>query len=788
MATFTYVTINDPLGTQSTEAEGLNNSGEIVGIYVGANGVTYGFLYSDGTFTTIDDPSSVGNTYAYGINDAGQIVGSYGVNTVTLLEGTVSGSLGFLYSDGSFTNLNVPASSGSQFGGPGTYASGINDSGEVVGSFTVITSEPEINGTSGFLYSGGNYAGLQDTSGEVYGLRYTIASGINPSGQIVGSFENGSGVHGFLYSGGTYTNIDDPSATMGTVASGINDSGQIVGTFYNATGAHGFLYSGGTYTTLDDPLATQGTIATGINDLGQFVGYYVNASGTYGFELTLPTTPIPLSVITTAFYFEHGFALTISPDFALTDPVSSTLVSATVTVSGGTFAGDGDQLTATTSGTSIAASYKAATETLTLTGTDTLLDYQTVLDSVTFQSTSANPTNDGADSARTITWSLNDGTEASAPISTTVNIEPPNPLPPPGTVSNIIMTDGNGDYTIYDVGDSLALTNYSLGNLGTQWQLKDVGDFFGSDISDMIFWNSSTGVVELYDVSNNNVTSGATLAIVGGLGPNGLGWQVAGFGDFSTNANETDMMLFNSNNGVFEVYDISNNSVTGASEIAQVGSGWGIAGFGDFSTNANETDMMLFTNSNSGVFEVYDISHGTIVSAAEIAQVGLGWQVAGFGDFSTNANETDMMLFNSNNGVFEVYNISHGTIVSAAEIARVGLGWQVAGFGDFSTNVNETDMMLFNSNNSVFEVYDISHGTITSAAEIAVVGPGWVPVGFGNFSGNNNETDMLLRNINDGALEVYDISHSEVTYAGAFANPGVEWHIVGIVPSSSIQG
>ena len=276
MATFTYVTINDPLGTQSTEAEGLNNSGEIVGIYVGANGVTYGFLYSDGTFTTIDDPSSVGNTYAYGINDAGQIVGSYGVNTVTLLEGTVSGSLGFLYSDGSFTNLNVPASSGSQFGGPGTYASGINDSGEVVGSFTVITSEPEINGTSGFLYSGGNYAGLQDTSGEVYGLRYTIASGINPSGQIVGSFENGSGVHGFLYSGGTYTNIDDPSATMGTVASGINDSGQIVGTFYNATGAHGFLYSGGTYTTLDDPLATQGTIATGINDLGQFVGYYVS--------------------------------------------------------------------------------------------------------------------------------------------------------------------------------------------------------------------------------------------------------------------------------------------------------------------------------------------------------------------------------------------------------------------------------------------------------------------------------------------------------------------------------
>ena len=373
-------------------------------------------------------------------------------------------------------------------------------------------------------------------------------------------------------------------------------------------------------------------------------------------------------------------------------------------------------------------------------------------------------------------YTSSDFTAVSADQGNITQINCGNPLPPAGTVSNIIMTDGNGDYSIYDVGASLALANYPLGNFGTVWQLKDVGDFSGSDISDMVFWNSSSGTVELYDVSNNNVTNTAALAIVGS------GWQVAGFGDFSTNPNETDMMLFNGNNGIFEAYEISNSSVTGASEIAHVGSGWQVAGFGDFSTNANETDMMLF-NPNLGLFEAYGISHGTIVSAAEIAHVGSGWQVAGFGDFSTNANETDMVLFNPNLGLFEAYGISHGTIVSAAEIAHVGSGWQVAGFGDFSSNPNETDMMLYNNNTGTFELYDISHGTVTSAAEIAVVGPGWTPVGFGNFSGHNNEPDMLLRNNNDGALEVYDISHNQVTYAGVFASPGVEWHIVGIAPS-----
>ena len=46
---------------------------------------------------------------------------------------------------------------------------------------------------------------------------------------------------------------------------------------------------------------------------------------------------------------------------------------------------------------------------LTLSGSDTLADYQAVLRSVTFSSSSANPTDNGADPTRTITWTINDG-------------------------------------------------------------------------------------------------------------------------------------------------------------------------------------------------------------------------------------------------------------------------------------------------------------------------------------------------------------------------------------------
>jgi len=71
----------------------------------------------------------------------------------------------------------------------------------------------------------------------------------------------------------------------------------------------------------------------------------------------------------------------------------------------------------------------------------------------------------------------------------------------------------------------------------------------------------------------------------------------------------------------------------------------------------------------------------------------LEWTVAGFGDFSGNANETDMLLRNSNTGQFNVYDISHNALTSAASIGTVGLEWTVAGFGDFSGNVRHSSHM-----------------------------------------------------------------------------------------------
>jgi uncharacterized membrane protein len=106
------------------------------------------------------------------------------------------------------------------------------------------------------------------TTIDVPGATSTSAYGINDSGQIVGSYNNNS--HGFLDTAGTFTTIDVPGAFI-TVASGINNSSQIVGySVCCSPFAEGFLDTAGTFTTVAG--TGRANFPNGINNSGQIFG------------------------------------------------------------------------------------------------------------------------------------------------------------------------------------------------------------------------------------------------------------------------------------------------------------------------------------------------------------------------------------------------------------------------------------------------------------------------------------------------------------------------------------
>ena len=57
MPVYTFTTLDDPLGTKGTTAQGINDAGQVAGNFIDASTRSSGFLYSNGTYTILLDPS-----------------------------------------------------------------------------------------------------------------------------------------------------------------------------------------------------------------------------------------------------------------------------------------------------------------------------------------------------------------------------------------------------------------------------------------------------------------------------------------------------------------------------------------------------------------------------------------------------------------------------------------------------------------------------------------------------------------------------------------------------------
>ena len=202
----------------------------------------------------------------------------------------------------------------------------------------------------------------------------------------------------------------------------------------------------------------------------------------------------------------------------------------------------------------------------------------------------------------------NDGSQWGSFTSFTVT-PPPNAAPPAGTKDTLVMLrNADGAYEFYDIGQNKILLDGPLGQINPALQVAGVGGFDGSDTADLLMRDPATGAFTLYDVSNNNITGNVPL---GQVGPE---WTVVGRRRFLDPARRDRHADAQHRIAVHSKSTISATMPSrSAGPMGQVGLEWTVAGFGDFSTRANETDMLM-RNSNTGAFEVYDISNNTITS------------------------------------------------------------------------------------------------------------------------------------------------------------------------------
>ncbi len=216
------------------------------------------------TYTTIDFPGAIA-TDASGINSSGEIVGTYA-------DGT-GARHGFRLNDGAYATIDVP-------GATRTEAISINSHGDVAGFFL----DPN-NQWHGFVLSNGGYY-VQDYPGATTG---TFTLGISANGTLVGEFKTGQlfGQLGFAWilRHGQYTQLTPPGSIQ-AFATSVNSRGDVVGRLIDGAGQQTAwkMDRKGTYTVFQFPGATI-TNARNVNAKGQVVGVYRLSGVNHGFIL-----------------------------------------------------------------------------------------------------------------------------------------------------------------------------------------------------------------------------------------------------------------------------------------------------------------------------------------------------------------------------------------------------------------------------------------------------------------------------------------------------------------------
>ena len=155
----------------------------------------------------------------------------------------------------------------------------------------------------------------------------------------------------------------------------------------------------------------------------------------------------------------------------INDPASTTLSSATIKIAnagGSAVAGDElfvNGITSGSLGAGITASWNATTDTLTLSGTASIATYDTLLSEITFRDTGTD-TSTGSHPVRTVTWTINDGTNSYNTTSTIDTDRAPvaannTATDAVGTALSTTATSGVLSNTSDPDGDSLAVTGVS---------------------------------------------------------------------------------------------------------------------------------------------------------------------------------------------------------------------------------------------------------------------------------------------------------------------------------------
>ena len=194
-----------------------------------------------------------------------------------------------------------------------------------------------------------------------------------------------------------------------------------------------------------------------------------------------------------------------------------------------------------------------------------------------------------------------------------------------------------------------------------------IGDFNANGKADILWRNRFTGMVTMWLMNGTSPAGWGVIIMNAG----NADWTVAGVGDFNGDG-KADILWRNTSTGMVTMWLMNGTSKISEATILNAGNtDWTVAGVGDF--NGDGKADILWRNTSTGIVSMWlmngttSVGWGLIVSDAGNA----AWTVAGVGDFNGDG-KADILWQNTSTGMVTMWLMNGTSMTNWAIILNTG--------------------------------------------------------------------------------------------------------------------
>jgi Ca2+-binding RTX toxin-like protein len=281
--------------------------------------------------------------------------------------------------------------------------------------------------------------------------------------------------------------------------------------------------------------------------------------------------------------------------------------------------------------------------------------------------------------------------------------------------SDVLWRNDSGEIYVWNsqAGQG-AFVGQSLGNPGLAWHVQAVGDYDADGKADVL-WRNDAGDLYVYRSDDGGAVSftGQSISYVDPV------WQVVpAAGDFNGDG-RADILYRNSNTG--EVYLWNSNTGADVSFAGQslgaVGQSWHIQAVDDF-TGDGKADVLWRSDAGDVYLWLTFAPAGAVsMNGQSVSSVGADWSILGTGDFNGDGR-ADVLWRHAGDGELYVWNSQSGNDVNflGQSLGTVSLDWSVAAIGDYDGD-GRADVLFRNADGRVYLWNSTDTGPVAFAGQ-----------------------------------------------------------------------